>query len=136
MKIGLYTFGGSNIGTGHLFRSIAFANWLERIPFSLDISFEVINLDPNGIDVALNVLSKRSSIPCNIHKEPGLPGFRWDVLFVDRLRVAPGDMCSLRKRAQKIISVDDVGAGRYLADVAINPLYRKYLSDTTYPSIR
>ena len=48
MKIGLYTFGGPSIGTGHLFRCIALAEWLERLPGHKEICFEIIDHDPDG----------------------------------------------------------------------------------------
>lgn len=124
MKIGLYTFGGPRIGTGHLFRCIALARWLERMSASAEIQFDVIDLDPNGPAVARNVIGRRSGRPCRIHQDPELSGEQWDVLVVDRLKVAPQVMRSLRSRTGFMVSIDDVGPGRYVADVALNPLYR------------
>lgn len=123
MKVGLYTFGGSNIGTGHLFRCIAFMKWLEKLSMPVEASVELIDLDPDGPEIARNVFAHRTSIQLNIHQDSRLSGRSWDLLFVDRLEVAFEDMRSLRERAQRIISIDDVGLGRSLADVALNPLY-------------
>jgi UDP-2,4-diacetamido-2,4,6-trideoxy-beta-L-altropyranose hydrolase len=124
MKIGFYTFGGSNIGTGHLFRCIALTQWFERTPLSTKIQFEIIDSDPAGPAVAMNIITKRTEHPFFIHKDPALPGAHWDVLIVDRLQVPLRIMESLRLRARFMVSIDDVGPGRYLADIALNPLYR------------
>lgn len=124
MKVGLYTFGGPSIGTGHLFRCVALTHWLERMPTSAEIQFYVIDCDPAGPAVAQSIITGRTSHPCRIHRDPELPGEQWDVLVVDRLRVVPEIMRALRPRARFMVSIDDVGPGRFAADVALNPLYR------------
>lgn len=124
MKIGFYTFGGSNIGTGHLLRCIALTQWFERTPLLAEIQFEIIDSDPAGPTVAQNIITKRTEYPIYIHRDPELPGTHWDVLIVDRLQVPLKIMESLRPRARLVVSIDDIGPGRYLADIALNPLYR------------
>jgi UDP-2,4-diacetamido-2,4,6-trideoxy-beta-L-altropyranose hydrolase len=124
MKVGLYTFGGPKIGTGHLFRCLALARWLDRMSEPAEIQFEVIDLDPNGPAAARSIVGSRTGHPCRIHQDPELGGGHWDVLVVDRLRVPPQAMQSLRRRTRYMVSIDDVGPGRFFADAALNPLYR------------
>ena len=123
MKIGLYTFGGPTIGTGHLFRCIALAEWLERLPGNKEICFEIIDHDPDGPKIARQVVSRRSRLPHRLHRDPVIPGERWDVLIIDRLRVNLDIASDLRLRAGLMISIDDRGPGGLLADMPLIPLY-------------
>jgi len=133
MRIGLYTFGGPTIGTGHLFRCVALAGWLERLHGKNEIFFEVIDLDPSGDQVAKDVLRGRSDLPCRFYRDPALPRRQWDVLIVDRLNVDPLIAADLRSRTSMMVSIDDTGPGRFEADVALNPLYR---SQVRTPAVR
>lgn len=126
MKVGLYTFGGPTRGTGHVFRCVALAQWLERMSIPVELEFELIDWHPDGSAVAQDVVTTRTRYACRVHEEPHLPGHEWDVLVVDRLRVDPGVMRSLKSRARFMVSVDDAGPGRFVADVALNPLYRSH----------
>jgi spore coat polysaccharide biosynthesis predicted glycosyltransferase SpsG len=124
VKIGLYTFGGPKLGTGHIFRSIAFSEWLRLKGLDGDVEFEFFDADPHGAEAGTGIIASRTSYDFTVHLDPGLPGKSWDILFVDRLSVPFDAMKGLRDRARIIISIDDTGPARQLADVALNPLYR------------
>ena len=123
MKVGLYVFGGPTIGTGHLFRCVALSKWFERNFEGLEVVFELIDSDPCGVCAVKDIISSRCDNKIFVHNDWIIENTRWDVLVVDCLQVDPDIMRDLGQRTDCLVSIDNVGVGRFEADIALNPLY-------------
>lgn len=118
MRIGLHTLGDPITGMGHVFRCLALADALAaRFPGAV-------------IDLLMDEGAEGRAVAETSHAGTvvpfalgGTPEAFYDVLVVDRLQVPVEAMARLRDGAGVLVSLDDVGAGRWLADLAAGALY-------------
>lgn len=118
MRIGLHTFGDPVMGMGHVYRCLALSQALQaRFP-DADI---VLLMDDGAEGKAL----ARDAFPGEVLglRLGETPAPACDVLVVDRLQMPPPAMSALRDGAAFVVSLDDVGPGRWLADLAVGALY-------------
>ena len=92
MRVSLLTFGGSLIGTGHLFRCLNIANWINLVDDSVEISFHVLDTGVEPQYKALNILKSRTSCQVSIETNDSLSDAGWDILIVDLLNTPKKNM--------------------------------------------
>lgn len=114
MRIGFSTFADHQMGMGHVYRCLRLRDAFAAAWPGASFVFE---LEPGreGFDL---VEKHRPG-----EARPADHGGPWDALVVDRLEVSPSEMRSFKKGARVLVSLDDVGAGRWEADLAFNALY-------------
>lgn len=116
MRIGFFVDGDHAIGMGHVYRCLALAReLLARRPHSS----VVFHTRPDS--EAAPALRSAGLGPV---AEADHGGGRFNVLVVDRLAMEPGWLDGLRQRCQCLVSLDDTGPGHFVADLAVNSLYR------------
>lgn len=113
-RIGFSTFADHQMGMGHAYRCLRLRDGFAAVWPGASFVFE---LEPGreGFDLIGKALPGEAR-PAD-HDGP------WDVLIVDRLEVPPDEMRRLKRGARVLVSLDDVGAGRWEADLAFNALY-------------
>ncbi len=126
LNVSFLTFGGREIGTGHLFRCLAISQWLNIVGKDLEINilFFLYGCDSKSIKVSRNIISSLSNYKVNIlsHTTP-INKYKWDLVIVDLLNTPFQIMSDLRKVSKMIVSIDNTADSRKLSDIAINPLY-------------
>ena len=125
MKISFITFGGREIGTGHLFRCLAISEWMEQLKLNAEISFHLYDSGVEELNKALEIMRSRSDYCCHIQNKESIKDMRFDTVVVDLLD-APIDLMNfLKKKSNFLVSIDNVSKSRELSNIAINPLYYK-----------
>lgn len=119
MKIGFLTFGSTAIGMGHVFRCLRLAGIASRIEPEAAISFHLA-AHAEAIEVVHAAMPEAT-----IDASDSLDHWEgtYDLLVVDRLAVPASTMAHLAATSRCLVSIDDPGEGRWLADIAVNPLY-------------
>jgi UDP-2,4-diacetamido-2,4,6-trideoxy-beta-L-altropyranose hydrolase len=123
MKVSLLTFGGSLIGTGHLFRCLNIAKWIRLVDDSVEISFHVLDTGIESQHKALNILKSRTSCQVSMHTNESLSNTCWDILIVDLLNTPVKIMNYLKGGSNFLVSIDNTSISRTFSDININPLY-------------
>lgn len=123
MRVSLLTFGGSLIGTGHLFRCLNIANWINLVDDSVEISFHVLDTGVEPQYKALNILKSRTSCQVSIETNDSLSDAGWDILIVDLLNTPKKNMNHLKGNSNFLVSIDNTSNSRIFSDMNINPLY-------------
>ena len=80
MKVSFITFGGREIGTGHLFRCLAIADWIRLLEIDAEISFYLYDSGLENQSKALEILQSRSVYPCKIHNINSIRKLNFDKL--------------------------------------------------------
>ncbi len=125
MKISFITFGGTYIGTGHLFRCLAISEWVYILDQSIEISFHLYGMGIEKQDKALKILRNRSKHSSYIEDKNSIKGLSLDVVIVDLLNTPDSIMHFLRKHSNLLVSIDNTSESRKFSNIAINPLYYK-----------
>ena len=123
MKIAFITFGGRIIGTGHLFRCLAIADWINYLEFDVEISFHLYDSGFEEQDKALEILHNRSSYESKIQDKNSIGELDFETVVLDMLDAPINIVRLIKKKSKFLVSVDNVASSRRLSDVAINPLY-------------
>ena len=125
MKISFITFGSREIGTGHLFRCLAIADWMRHLKLNAEISFHLYDSGIEEQNKALEIMQSRSNYCCYIQNKESIKDMNFDTVVVDLLD-APLDLMNfLKKKSNFLVSIDNVSKSRELSNIAINPLYYK-----------
>ena len=125
MKISFITFGGRQIGTGHLFRCLAIVDWIEQLKLNVEISFYLYDSGFEEQNKALEILQSRSNYSCSIQNKNSIKSMNFDTVVFDLLD-APIDLMEfVKKKSNFLVSIDNVSNSRELSNIAINPLYYK-----------
>lgn len=119
MNVGFFAFGSGRIGMGHVVRCLNLAALVREQRPEAKIWFE-LGEHPEAVSL---VEQRMPEAFCRCWPEDRIPEGNWDVLVVDRLRMVPEVMVDLKRRCLCLVSIDDNGAGRWQADIAVNPLY-------------
>ena len=125
MKISFITFGGREIGTGHLFRCLAIADWMRQLKLNAEISFHLYDSGFEEQNKALEILQSRSNYSCSIQNKNSIKGMNFDTVVLDLLDVPIDLMEFVKKKSNFLVSIDNVSNSRELSNIAINPLYYK-----------
>ena len=125
MKVSFITFGGREIGTGHLFRCLAIANWMKLLKINTEISFHLYCSGLEKQDKALEILKSRSNYSCFIENNNTIKEMNFDTVVLDILDVSDDLVTSVKKNSNFLVSIDNVSKSRELSNIAINPLYYK-----------
>lgn len=123
MKIAFITFGGRIIGTGHLFRCLAIADWIKQLESNVEISFHLYDSGFEEQDKALEILNSRSSYISNIQDNNSIKELDFETVVLDLLDTPFDFMSLIKKRSKFLVSIDNVSSSRRLSNIAINPLY-------------
>jgi len=123
----IYTYGGHERGMGHIYQSRALAEELERA--GAQVQFIVPDV-PEGVAKLREWGVRLQEIP---HAAPEgekvaaidghLEGQKVDVAIIDMLESTPPLMKYMAERADLLVSIDDIGAGRGWADLLINVIH-------------
>ena len=125
MKISFITFGGREIGTGHLFRCLAIADWMRQLKLNAEISFHLYDSGFEEQNKALEILQNRSNYSCSIQNKNSIKSMNFDTVVLDLLDVPIDLMEFVKKKSNFLVSIDNVSNSRELSNIAINPLYYK-----------
>ena len=125
MKVSFITFGGRDIGTGHLFRCLAMADWMRKLNLNVEISFYLFDSGFEGQDKAIKILQSRSNYPCSIQNINSIKTMIFDTVVMDLLDVSLDLMELIKKKSNFVVTIDNVSNSRELSNIAINPLYYK-----------
>jgi spore coat polysaccharide biosynthesis predicted glycosyltransferase SpsG len=125
LKISLLTFGGTFIGTGHLFRCLAISEWVYILDKSIEISFHLYGMGIESQDKALEILQNRSEYNSYIESDNSIKDLELDVVIVDLLNAPSSIMIFLKECSNLLVSIDNTSESRRYSSIAINPLYYK-----------
>ena len=119
-------YGDHAMGYGHVVRSLALADSFRKRARSSKVFF--ITRPDRQTEKMLrskNVSSKKVKAGEEQRSLPRfLDRFQPDVTVVDRLRTGRTWMEKIRRRTRLLVTLDNVGNGRLLADLVVNVLYR------------
>lgn len=126
MKILIYTLGNHDVGMGHIYRMMNLADVLHthghRVVFLIpSIGEGIIKVQKRGYET---IQIPTSSFERPDEYEKNIPQL-YDCIIVDALNVSEKIMLEFRNKSKFLISFDNTGNGRILADVLINILYRR-----------
>lgn len=127
-KIGIYFFGGKEIGFGHAYRALAIYHWIKKLDLNLSIEFEFLNSDQISNNAVAKIFRDAMGVSPNVNDFPDLPGKEWDILIIDRLTLNSDVLSSLKSRAQLLICIDDVLDDGTYCDLKLNPLYKNQVT--------
>jgi len=136
----IYTYGGHERGMGHIYQSRALAEELRKNGAQVrfiapDVPEGVAKLREWGMDV-LEIPHQWDDTEKVAHIDRLLAGELIDVAIVDILESSPSLMCYWAQRADLLVSLDDIGAGRGWADLLINVIHHpERLPDAQYREI-
>jgi spore coat polysaccharide biosynthesis predicted glycosyltransferase SpsG len=119
MRLGFYTFGGTQIGMGHIYRCLSLAKAAQRKFTSWEISFFV-----EGEEIVVETIRDEHGYECITVQNCDNANIFADIVVVDRLNVPVDVNTDLKTRCACLISIDDTGPGHYAANFAVNPLYQ------------
>ena len=123
-KIGIYFFGGKEIGFGHAYRALAIYHWIKKLDLNLSIEFEFLQSDQISNNAVAKIFRDAIGVSLCVHDFPDLPGKEWDILIVDRLTLNTDLLFSLKSRTQLLICIDDTLDDGTYCDLKLNPLYK------------
>jgi spore coat polysaccharide biosynthesis predicted glycosyltransferase SpsG len=110
LKISFITFGGREIGTGHLFRCLAIADWMRQLKLNAEISFHLYDSGFEEQNKALEILQSRSNYSCSIQNKNSINGMNFDIVVLDLLDVPIDLMELVKKKSNFLVSIAD---GKY-----------------------
>ena len=130
MNIVFYTYGNHQMGMGHIYRSAVLINAFEKklkvvssTFLSLNYEDSIVKIQEFGypiFKIPLDLLEQQQIEYCS----GILASLQPDVLVADALQISPAKMSLFRDRSKYLVSIDDTGNGRLLANLAINVLYQ------------
>lgn len=127
-KIVIRTEGHSEIGLGHIYRSILLFDGL--------IEHDVVILVSHKSQLGIQKLEERNIKYIELQNEQELESIlaelKPDILINDILDTQIDYMKSVKKLVPRVINFEDIGEGGRLADAVINALYEKGVSGRQY----
>lgn len=106
-------------GMGHVYRCLTLADaLLDRFPMA-----ELVFLMDEGVEGQQRVRATVGPEQVQSFRLGEVPSPWCDVVIVDRLQVSPEAMMAFRQGCGFLVSLDDVGPGRWCADLAVGALY-------------
>ncbi len=123
MNILIYTCANHEIGMGHLYRMLSLSNLLKEKGNNISFLF------PEWKQSIDKIKKKIIRIPVSSFEQKSvysqlLNNHTFDCLIVDALKVPKEIMELFREKAKVLISLDNIGQGRFFSDILINTLYR------------
>jgi spore coat polysaccharide biosynthesis predicted glycosyltransferase SpsG len=130
MNIVFYAYGNHQMGMGHLYRSDALISTFQKkvkvvLPAFLSLDYE------ESINTIRDFGYQCFRIPTGLSEQQEiefcsdiLTTLQPEVLVADALRISPPKMALFKERSKYLVSIDDTGDGRLLANLAINVLYQ------------
>lgn len=128
MSLSFITFGGGEIGTGHLFRCLNIAKWVNDIRLDIDVSFYVLDIGLESQLKSVEIIKSRSNYKVSQINLNSLSELNFNVVVSDLLSTPEKVAKILRKNSKFIVSIDNTCSSRVYSDVNINPLYYKVAS--------
>ena len=127
LNILIYTFGNHQMGMGHVYRMSYLGIFLRKMGH--DIHFFIPDWE-EGITKIFQDGWQQIPIPVNqfeneIYYKDKLKDLKFDCIIVDALNVSEPIMKIFRKKTDLLISFDNIGNGRFFADILINILYKR-----------
>lgn len=124
MDVAFLTFGGPMIGMGHVYRSIAIAQWANHLGLSCRFRFYLCEIE--GVDGTGAASRLERAEVGEVRVLPGGTTFceKCDLLVIDRLAMPLSLMSEVRHLSKIVVSIDDAGPAARMADIMLNPLYR------------
>ena len=119
-KLIFHVIGYSDVGLGHIYRSLALAKELDEFQISFvcdQQSKEMTKLLVSG-EYELHVIQSESTFDEIIGLNP-------DLLINDILSTNEKDIIKIRNNNIKVVNFEDLGSGSKIADLTINELYDK-----------
>ncbi len=121
--ISFITFGGSEVGTGHLYRCLAISEWACKIFEYVKISFYLYGCDEQSFNISQEIIRSQCQYNVYNYNDCCFEPEKWDVVIVDLLNAPLSLMSVLNKSSCSVVSIDNTSDSRCLSDIAINPLY-------------
>lgn len=126
MNILIYTYGNHKMGMGHIYRMSYLSEILEKNGHI--VLFLVLDWK-EGLKKLKEKKRKIIKIPFrdfeqNQAYQKILKGHDFDCIIVDALKVSKRIMKLFREKTKVLLSLDNVGQGRFFSDILINILYK------------
>ncbi|MFC1907384.1 PseG/SpsG family protein [Chloroflexota bacterium] len=150
MNIVFYTYGNHQMGMGHIYRSIALIKALEKK--CVGVSARLLSRNyKDGIMKIKEFGYPVIQIPLDMSEQTEieycigiLKDLHPDVLVTDALKITPAKMALFKKYSKYLVSIDDAGDGRLMANLVVNVLFqtpkndnrKAELSDLSYLILR
>ncbi|MFC1928510.1 PseG/SpsG family protein [Chloroflexota bacterium] len=136
MKIVFYAYGGHNMGMGHIYRSKALVSTFKK-KLKAEPSIAFLSLDyEEGIRKIQKFGYPIFRIPLGLSEQQEiefcsgiLTTLHPDVFVADALQISATKMALFKDRSKYLVSIDDMGDGRLLANLAIYVLYQPPAKD-------
>lgn len=142
MNLVFYTYGNHEMGMGHIYRSAALISAFERKLKVVSPTF--LSMDyKDGISKIQEFGYPIFKVPLGLSEQQEieyysgiLASLQPKVLVADALQITPAKMAIFRDHSKYLISIDDIGDGRLLADLAINVLYQPITKSNDFMELR
>lgn len=127
MNILIYTFGSHKMGMGHIYRMLNLSDLLK------ERGHKILFLLPSWVEGVKKIKEQGEEIiqvPANCFEQESvyaqlLEDYAFDCIIVDTLKVPERIMELFKGKTKILLSLDNVGQGRFLSDILINILYRR-----------
>lgn len=121
MRIGIRTDGNNETGFGHIYRTMILAALLSDRGHNVTVITSSADEYAGGTEKLKTAGYRPITISDERSLETRCPDL--DVLVVDILNTGRDDMMQYRKCARRVVSIEDLGEGAFLADAVINGIY-------------
>ena len=135
MNMAFYTYGSHQMGMGHIYRSLALVRAFQKKCEAVSASFLSLNYN-DGILKIKEFGYPVIQIPPNLSEQQeikycadALQTLHPDVFVADALQVSPSRMALFRDCSKYLLSMDDTGDGRFLANLVVNVLFQAPVQD-------
>ena len=123
MNLSFITFGGESIGTGHIFRCLNIAKWVNEIRIDVNVSFFLLDIGLESQHKSVEIIKSRSNYKVSQININSLSELNFNILVSDLLNTPEKVAKILRKKSKFMVSIDNTSSSRVYSDLNINPLY-------------
>ena len=142
MNIVFYTYGSHRMGMGHIYRSIALIKAFEKKCDGVSVRLLSKNYE-DGIMKIKEFGYPVVQIPLDMSEQKEieycssiLQALQPDVLVTDALEITPTKMALFKEYSKYLVSIDDTGDGRLMANLAVNVLFQAPANDNDRAELR
>ena len=127
MDVLIYTYGNHKMGMGHVYRMLNLANLLKKRGHNI---LFLLPAWTEGVKKITEYKWKIIEIPIDRFEQEQayrqlLDDCIFDCIIVDALDVSKNIMKLFREKTKLLLSLDNIGEGRFLSDILINILYKR-----------